>query len=128
MNVSFLSDSGVTAPFNDRSELVRLSLDQTRSFSDQLKANPEVMAIVQPFLDNTEDGGVTLAGWIDQAVLEVKLQKATFSDCLTQADTYRPDQNGDLGIYVLSHDRNKLLAIEFSPGDGHLTVSMYDAS
>ncbi|WP_339748156.1 hypothetical protein [uncultured Rubinisphaera sp.] len=123
--VAFLDNQGVVDAYTNIDERYRIGLDQAKPFSLQLTSNKAIASEVRAFLNNAHNSVFVLAGWIDQAVLEVKSIGDSFLTCALACDEYRPDQGGDMGIYLISDDKEEILEVGLSTELGRLWIAVH---
>jgi len=117
----FLTDFGVSEEYNSK-ELYHLGLSENIPYSEQVENDDQIQSLIETYKNK---GVFILAGWIDQAVLEIKGIYQTLELCLEQLDTYRPDQEGDIGIYQDITEKQEILEVGFSKEIGRLWVTIY---
>ena len=124
-DLSFLTNEGIAGVYTICEEIYHTGLDQTKPYSQQVIKDPDIRRAIDEFEAKANRNEYVLAGWIDQAVLEIKATDQTFLACAALTDEYRPDQGGDSGIYLISQDGNEVLEIGMSKEIGRLWVSTY---
>ena len=87
-------------------------------FSQQIYGDPIILGNVYRRFPLTEKPDYVPAGWIDNAIPEIHsahegyIRDNVFKRLKLALDTYRPDQNGSMGLYGATRNWRTVLEID----------------
>lgn len=128
---AFLSHEGTIDEPYRRELLLQKKLETDIPFSQQIYGDPIILENIYRGFPLTEKPDYVLAGWIDNAVLEIHsacegyIRDNPFRRLKLPLDTYRPDQNGSMGLYVATQDWRTVLEIDLWPDRELVRVFRY---
>ena len=123
------SSSGVSDAYCVVQHILVQPLSERDSISKQLTRESRITDVIDQMFSRHSRLQLVLAGWIDQAVLEVRRCLQGDVRCLplmfNELDLYRADQNGDICFYLADIPHSEVLAMEVSFEDRTIVTRQY---
>ncbi len=128
----FLTDSAVSDAYVPVREILVKRLDTSESVRHQLIRERGVTDAIDLMFATHTRLQVVVAGWVDQAVLEIHRELQgdlrCLSNALSELDVYRADQNGGVCFYLTDLAHSEVLAAMLSFEDGTMIARQYRRS
>lgn len=133
---SFLVDTpayqGVSPEFKATETLVSKKLPVELSIQNQFMCESSIRVAVTLMFEIHQRLEFVIAGWVDQAVLEIHSScqgdSRLLPKVLLQLESYRPAQNGDIWFYMTNLDCNQVLATMISFANKKMITRCYRRS